>query len=90
MAAAAVLGWSFDYETISARTEAEQLLWHFDAVGRLAKAQTLNAASSCGETVAEQLEEVRFLWPGCLWRALNPLSAADYPKTGGRRGRQGC
>lgn len=63
-AASALLGWNFLYEVITARHEAQDLLWRYDAVERLALA---NAAQST------QMQD--FVSPGVLWKALNPASA---------------
>jgi MoxR-like ATPase len=64
-AASGLLGWDFDYEVITARHEAQDLLWHYDAVERLARANH-------GQPTHMQ----DFVRPGLLWRALNPASAA--------------
>lgn len=42
-AAAKALGRAFVQHVVDARTESRDLLWHFDAVGRLAKAQVMGA-----------------------------------------------
>lgn len=42
-AAAVVLGRLFVYEVVNAHTEGQDLLWKFDAVSRLAEAQTIKA-----------------------------------------------
>ena len=63
-AAAAMLGWTFEYEVITARHEAQDLLWHYDAVERLAIANK-----------AERTQMRDFVRPGLLWRALNPAGA---------------
>lgn len=63
-AAAAVLGWDFLYEVITARHEAQDLLWRYDAVERLATANK-------GQATHMQ----NFVTPGPLWWALNPSSA---------------
>jgi MoxR-like ATPase len=42
-AAAAALGRAFISHTVDARTESRDLLWHFDAVARLAEAQLVSA-----------------------------------------------
>ena len=65
-AAAALLEWDFLYEVITARHEAQDLLWRYDAVERLAIANT--GASSLMQD---------FVMPGPLWLALNPSGAAD-------------
>lgn len=63
-AAAALLGWHFAYEVITARHEAQDLLWHYDAVERLAVANK-----------AERTHMRDFVLPGVLWQALNPAGA---------------
>lgn len=68
-AAAVALGRLFVYEVVNAHTESQDLLWKFDAVGRLAEAQTLPA----GVTEAERkqaLDTKRYISPGVLWWAL--------------------
>jgi len=64
-AAAALLGWAFRYEVITARHEAQDLLWHYDAVERL-------ASSRAADSVPMQ----DYVTPGTLWWALNPTGAA--------------
>jgi len=60
-AAAKALGRAFVAHVVDARTESHDLLWHFDAVGRLAEAQVLGAlqprpaALGC-EVVQEQAQ----------------------------------
>lgn len=63
-AASALLGWDFLYEVITARHEAQDLLWRYDAVERLALAQ---------DGKSTQMQD--FVSPGVLWQALNPVSA---------------
>ena len=65
-AAAALLGWDFLYEVITARHEAQDLLWRYDAVERLATANK-------GQPSRMQ----DFVTPGPLWLALNPSGAAQ-------------
>lgn len=65
-AAAALLEWDFLYEVITARHEAQDLLWRYDAVERLA---TANKGTS------SRMQD--FVTPGPLWLALNPSGAAD-------------
>jgi MoxR-like ATPase len=69
-AAAHVLGRVFVSEVVHARTESQDLQWHFDAVGRLGEAQALGAmAAAAGPKRAwrERLEPRCFLSPGALW-----------------------
>lgn len=63
-AASALLGWDFLYEVITARHEAQDLLWRYDAVERLALANH-GAATLMRD----------FVSPGVLWQALAPASA---------------
>ncbi len=76
-AAAHGLGRAFVAKVIDARTEARDLLWTFDAVRRLADAQVLAARGLLpGETVEEQLAELRYVAPGPLWWAFDWPGAA--------------
>lgn len=55
-------------KVIDARTEAQDLLWDFDAVRRLANAQALRAEMLVeGETVRQHLDELNYVRPGPLW-----------------------
>ena len=71
-AAAQELGRAFLCTVVNARFEPEDLLYRFDAVARLAKAQTMRAADKSEEHLAANL----FLLPEVLWWGLNPRSAA--------------
>lgn len=71
-------GWAFVSKTVDALTEPGDLLWHEDAVSRLAEAQL--AAASQGEPAAQvrqRLARENFLTPGVLWEAFDPASAAE-------------
>jgi MoxR-like ATPase len=58
-------GWRFEQQVISSATEARDLMWTFDAVGRLRDAQA-----------AEEGRELRdYVKPEVLWRAFDPVSA---------------
>jgi MoxR-like ATPase len=75
-AAAVALGRLFVYEVVNAHTESQDLLWKFDAVGRLAEAQTLHAGTN--ETDRKQvLDTKRYISPGALWWALCWTTAND-------------
>ncbi len=75
-AAAVALGRLFTYEVVNAHTESQDLLWKFDAVGRLAEAQTLPAGAP--ETERKQaLDTKRYISPGALWWALCWQTAND-------------
>jgi MoxR-like ATPase len=78
-AAALQLRRAFVHEVVDARTESRDLLWHYDAVARLAEAQ-LQGALKAPETQPEQdvrrrLAVTRYVWPGPLWWAFNWASA---------------
>lgn len=77
---------------VRSTTDVEQLLWQYDAVGRLANAQiaSMMQASPQGlesdkkpDTKAQLEKELhysRFLTPGPIWQAFDPLSAETYPR----------
>lgn len=75
-AAAKVLDRTFVQHVVDARTESRDLLWHFDAVGRLAKAQIMGALQFGTEEKAlnvleGELAVPRFLHPRVLWWAFD-------------------
>jgi MoxR-like ATPase len=53
------LGWEYIEEVISSRTQARDLLWHFDVVGRLRDAQAGDDVKDPG----------RYIQRGVLWKA---------------------
>ncbi|WP_308873559.1 AAA family ATPase [Thiothrix subterranea] len=61
-----------------ARTEARDLLWHFDAVARLAEAQLNRNPVFRGK--ADPLAIKNFIVPGVMWWALNWESAQKMAK----------
>lgn len=65
-AAAHCLKRAFISTVVHARSSCEDLQYHFDAVARLAEAQTL-AARGQVERVQELLDPVKFISPGPLW-----------------------
>ena len=68
-AAAVALNRLFVYEVVNGHTEGQDLLWKFDAVGRLAEAQAMQG----GETPEQReaiLDTKRYISPGVLWWAL--------------------
>ena len=76
-AAAEVLGVPFLFHVVDERTERDDLLYHYDAVSRLARAQI---GRGQGEELSEwnaALAEVNFFRPGILWWAMNWESADD-------------
>ncbi|MCP4118944.1 MAG: MoxR family ATPase [Desulfobacteraceae bacterium] len=69
-AAAHALGRVFISEVVNARSECQDLQWHFDSLARLGEAQALGAY--CKETdVKRVLDPLRFLSPGALWWTFN-------------------
>lgn len=70
----------FVQHVIDAHCESQDLLWHFDAVQRLADAQLGNAAGWTPEQMREQLQLCNYLHPGPLWWAFNWDSAATQAK----------
>lgn len=72
-AAAVALNCLFVYEVVNAHTEGQDLLWKFDAVGRLAEAQTIKN----GDDKKTLLDTKRFISPGVLWWALDWKAAHD-------------
>ena len=72
-AAAQHLTWRFESTTIHSRYEAQDLQYRFDAVKRLADAQSLQTtAGTLGEREADYWE------PGPLWRVFDWKSACGY------------
>ena len=70
-AAAIALGRMFVYDVVNAHTESQDLLWRFDAVGRLAEAQSLQGLPNCTpEQRQTVLDTKRYISPGPLWWAL--------------------
>lgn len=86
-AAAQALGRVFISEVVHARSECQDLLWHFDALNRLGEAQALGAA--CKEMeVKKELDPLKFLSPGALWWTFNWNSAQIQWQRGQCRGRR--
>lgn len=56
---------------VDARTESRDLLWHFDAIERLAEAQLCGALKEDPEAVRERLRVEKYLRPGPLWWAFD-------------------
>ena len=74
-AAAVALNRLFVYEVVNAHTESQDLLWRFDAVGRLAEAQTLQGQHCSPEHLKQTLDSKRYISPGPLWWGLDWESA---------------
>jgi MoxR-like ATPase len=62
---------------VDAHSESKDLLWHFDAVQRLADAQLGTALGETPEAVKEKLHIDNYLHPGSLWWAFNWQTAKD-------------
>jgi MoxR-like ATPase len=62
-------------QVVDSRTSAQDLLWTFDAVARLAEAQVAGAVGD--GNVRDRLQVRRFVTPGPLWWALNWKSARE-------------
>lgn len=75
-AAAKVLKRAFVQQVIDAHCESQDLMWHFDAVQRLADAQLGHAAGQNIETLKSMLQLKHYLHPGPLWWALDWQGAA--------------
>lgn len=76
-AVARLLDRQFVSEVMNARSESQDLICRFDAVGRLAKAQTLKTEAGSDEAIREALRPEKFIAPGVLWWALDWQSAND-------------
>ncbi len=77
-AAAVALERVFVHQAVDSRTEPRDLLWSMDEVARLAAAQVAGvfAEGRKQEEVKADLAEERFIQPGALWWALNPITAS--------------
>lgn len=98
-AAAKALGRAFVQHVVDARTESQDLLWHFDAVGRFAAAQVegvlqarlqvcrdelmMNQADAVRADLEQRLAIRHFLHPRALWWAFNHVSAAEQAPAAG-------
>jgi len=89
-AAASVLEWPFYSRVVNARFEPEDLLYRFDAVGRLAQAQVMPVTGDPKEA-RSQLEPGNYLLPEVLWWAFNHESAqVQYEKASPHCGDTAC
>ncbi|MBF0107560.1 MAG: MoxR family ATPase [Magnetococcales bacterium] len=82
-AAAVVLGRAYVQFVVDSRTESSDLLWHYDAVSRLAEAQLKGALGKgiSREEVHRDLAMRNFVHPRPLWWALNWNSAKEQAAT---------
>jgi MoxR-like ATPase len=65
-------------EVVDGHTDARDLMWRFDAVGRLAEAQLLGALKETLATARQRLAERRFVTPGPLWWAFDWAGALEH------------
>ena len=70
-AAAAVLGRAFVQYVVDAHTESRDLLWHYDAVARLADAQLIRALGEGEQSAGTRLAVQNYLHPRVLWWAFD-------------------
>ena len=68
---------------VDARTESRDLLWHYDAVARLADAQLAGALGDRSKAVRNRLMVRNYLHPGPLWWAFDWNGALQQAKTVG-------
>lgn len=80
-AAAVDLGRAYLQHVVDARTESRDLLWHFDAVARLADAQLKGALSETKgrsrEDLQRELAVENYIHPRALWWAFDWRNAVD-------------
>jgi MoxR-like ATPase len=69
------MGWRYYEATITSRTQAQDLLWSFDVVRRLADA-TARPPPSAADAHSPSTDLHRYVEPGVLWWAFDPQSAA--------------
>jgi len=62
---------------VDAHCEPRDLLWHFDAVRRLADAQLGNALNESPNQLREKLNVRNYIHPGPLWWAFEWMSASE-------------
>ncbi len=80
-AAAQALDRLFVWEVVHARTESQDLQWHFDAVGRLGEAQAIGSTrAQAPEQIKNQLALRKFLCPAALWWVFDWESAEEQYK----------
>ena len=70
---ARALGWRFYSFTVTARTQARDLMWQFDALRRLSDAQVRRPGDT-GSSKVDTLDH--YVEPGPLWWAIDQASAA--------------
>jgi len=73
---ASCLAWEYQEETITSRTQANDLLWKFDALMRLSDASTPNVRVR---------DEGYYVDPGVLWWTFDPVSAFKASRRNAQR-----
>ncbi len=78
--------WSYYEQVISSRTQARDLLWHFDNLRRLrdielrrggaAGSGSISPGKPVDSDLRRKIDLARYIEPGVLWWAFNPESAA--------------
>lgn len=84
-AAAATLGAAFVPYVVDSRTESRNLLWHFDAVARLADAQLGKALQEETTQCRQQLVVKNYIHPGPLWWAFDWQTAKTQAELAAKR-----
>jgi MoxR-like ATPase len=74
-AVAKELEWAFVHYSVDAHCESRDLLWHFDAVQRLADAQLSKTLGETHDEIVKRLNVRNYLHPGPLWWVFNWGSA---------------
>ncbi|MCP3866723.1 MAG: AAA domain-containing protein [Gammaproteobacteria bacterium] len=82
-AAAKAWGRAFVQYVVDVRTESRDLLWHFDAVKRLADAQLSGSLYDDIEQAREALLVENYLHPRALWWAFNWTEAQEQAEKAG-------
>jgi MoxR-like ATPase len=72
------MGWRYYEATITSRTQAQDLLWTFDVVRRLADATARPPPSAADVPYSPTGDLHRYVVPGVLWWAFDPQSAAGH------------
>jgi len=60
------LGWAYEHDVVTSRTQAHELLYRFDAVRRLADASVMTRKGLPGK-------DEKYVEPGVLWRSFDPI-----------------
>ena len=75
-AAAKVLGRAYVSHVVDCRTESQHLLWHFDAVSRLAEAQLCAVADTNPDQARDRMDLMNYIHPRAFWWAFDWKDAA--------------